>query len=119
MEGGLHRVGPAPAETLASCIKLTVPSIMRAPPEQETTMIGFFWASERSTARVTFSPTTAPIDPPMKPNSIEQQMTGLPSRRSFGGEDGVLHAEFFLCVPQARRVLPGVGKMQGIARGKV
>ena len=67
---------------------------MRAPPEQETMISGSFFASERSMARATFSPTTAPIEPPMKPNSMEQQITGRPFRLAFGGEDRVLHAEF-------------------------
>ena len=69
------------AETLASCIRLSVPSIMRAPPEQETITSGSLRSMARSTARVTFSPTTAPIEPPMKPNSIEQHITGRPLSR--------------------------------------
>ncbi len=68
------------AATFASCIRLTVPSIMRAPPEQETIISGNFDSIERSIARATFSPTTAPIDPPINPNSIEQQITGRPLR---------------------------------------
>ena len=48
----------------------SVPSIMRAPPEQETTTSGSFSAIAFSIARVTFSPTTTPIEPPMKPYSI-------------------------------------------------
>ena len=71
-----RRVAPSAAETLASCMRLMVPSIMRAPPEQETTMSGWRVAMESSTPRVTFSPTTAPMEPPMKPNSIAQMTTG-------------------------------------------
>ena len=41
--------------------------------------MGYFFASASSAARVTFSPTTAPIDPPINLNSIEQQITGRPS----------------------------------------
>ncbi len=33
----------------------------------------------RSAARVTFSPTTEPIEPAMKKNSIAPMMTGIPS----------------------------------------
>ena len=43
---------------------------MRAPPEHETTTSGSFSATAFSIARVTFSPTTTPIEPPMKPYSI-------------------------------------------------
>ena len=43
---------------------------MRAPPEHETTTSGSFSAIARSIARVTISPTTTPIEPPMKPYSI-------------------------------------------------
>src|SRR5229473_6623289 len=66
------------AETLASCIKLIVPSIMRAPPEQETTTSGCRVSMANSIPRVTFSPTTAPIEPPIKLNSIAQQTIGRP-----------------------------------------
>ena len=58
------------AEILAICMRESVPSIMRAPPEQETTISGSRSRSARSTARVTFSPTTTPIEPPMKPYSM-------------------------------------------------
>ena len=42
-------------------------------------MSGRRWTSEYSAARVTFSPTTAPIEPPMKPKSMTQIATGRPS----------------------------------------
>src|SRR5580693_4544416 len=67
------------AETFASCIRLIVPSIMRAPPEQEITIRGWRVSMANSTPRVTFSPTTAPIEPPMKLNSIAQTTTGRPA----------------------------------------
>ena len=35
-------------------------------------------ASASSAARVTFSPTTAPIEPPMNPKSMTQMATGVP-----------------------------------------
>src|SRR5882762_7658206 len=68
------------AETLASCMRLIVPSIMRAPPEQEMAMNGWRVSIASSMPRVTFSPTTAPIEPPMKPNSMEHITTGRPLR---------------------------------------
>ncbi len=43
---------------------------MRAPPDADTKISGTVRSSERSTRRATFSPTTEPIDPPMKANSI-------------------------------------------------
>src|SRR5713226_9701280 len=55
-----------------------VPSIMRAPPEQEMAMNGWRVSMASSMPRVTFSPTTAPMEPPMKPNSIEHMTTGRP-----------------------------------------
>ena len=56
-----------------------MPSCMRAPPEAETTIERRRSASARSAARVSFSPTTEPIEPPMKTNSIAPIRTGIPS----------------------------------------
>ncbi len=60
------------------CIRLTAPSCMRAPPEAETMTSGERDARERSMARVIFSPTTAPMLPPMKRTSMEQISTWRP-----------------------------------------
>ncbi len=49
------------------CISDSTPSCMRAPPEAETTTKGTWRRSASSIARVIFSPTTEPIEPPMKP----------------------------------------------------
>src|SRR5208283_4880475 len=65
-------------EIFASCMRLTTPSIMRAPPEAETTISGSFSAVAFSTARVIISPTTAPMEPPMNEYSMTLAMTGLP-----------------------------------------
>ena len=43
-------------------------------------MSGMFSAIDRSMARVIFSPTTAPMLPPMNLISIAQILTGRPSR---------------------------------------
>ncbi len=67
------------AEIFASCIRLTTPSIMRAPPEAETMISGIFASSERSIARVIISPTTAPMLPPMNAYSMELTITRRPS----------------------------------------
>ena len=64
---------------LTSCIRASVPSCIRAPPEELTTISGTRSASAPSAARVTFSPTTEPIEPPMNPKSSAQIATRRPS----------------------------------------
>src|SRR5216684_4094383 len=76
-----------------------VPSIMRAPPELETITSGWREASASSIARVTFSPTTAPIEPPMNPNSIEQHIQAL------GGVQLEMELAFRADVPVGFQVL--------------
>src|SRR5881396_696277 len=66
-------------EIFAICIRLSAPSCMRAPPEDETTTRAERFSSDRSMARVIFSPTTEPIDPPMKLYSMADKTTGTPS----------------------------------------
>ena len=51
---------------------------MRAPPDVDTMTSGFLSVTALSAARATFSPTTEPIDPPMKKNSIAAIKTGIP-----------------------------------------
>jgi len=67
------------AEIFAICIRERMPSCIRAPPEVETMISGSFFSTLRSAARVIFSPTTDPIEPPMKPYSMAQTTTGMPS----------------------------------------
>ena len=52
---------------------------MRAPPEALTTTSGMRSRSARSMMRANFSPTTDPMDPPMKAKSITASDTGMPS----------------------------------------
>jgi hypothetical protein len=66
---------------LAICISDSAPSIMRAPPEHEMMMTGCRRSSAISTARVSFSPATTPMLPPMKLYSIAAMTTSSPSRR--------------------------------------
>ena len=66
------------ASVLASCMSASVPSCIRAPPDALTTTSGIRSARACSAARVTFSPTTAPIEPPMNPKSMTQIATGRP-----------------------------------------
>ncbi len=66
---------------LAICISESAPSIIRAPPEQDTTITGRRASSARSMARVIFSPTTTPMLPPMKPYSIAATSASMPSMR--------------------------------------
>src|SRR5439155_1734254 len=51
----------------AICISEKIASCIRAPPEAEKMMAGMRRSVARSKMRVTFSPTTEPIDPPMNP----------------------------------------------------
>ena len=67
------------AEIFAICIRESAPSCMRAPPEVEMTISGRSSSRARSAARVIFSPTTEPIDPPMKPYSMAAATTGIRS----------------------------------------
>ena len=68
-----------------------MPSCIRAPPDALTTMSGIRAARAYSAARVTFSPTTAPIEPPMNPKSMTQIATGVPVDRAGAPDRGVAH----------------------------
>ena len=62
-------------QVLAICIRLNIPSYMRAPPLVEMMITGNFSFVPTSIRRVSFSPTTDPIEPPrneksMTPNAI-------------------------------------------------
>ena len=87
------------AEILAICMRESVPSIMRAPPEQETTINGMRSRAAFSTARVTFSPTTTPIEPPMNPYSMAAMTAGVsptvPTAETSASSDPVLRAPSF------------------------
>ena len=54
---------------------------MRAPPEQETMTSGSCSLTQRSMARVSFSPTAEPIEPPMNEYSIAPIMQPMPASR--------------------------------------
>ena len=66
------------ATVFASCMSAMVPSCIRAPPEAETMTSGLRSAKARSAARVSFSPTTLPIEPPMNSKSITARTIGIP-----------------------------------------
>ena len=76
-------------------------------------------ASARSAARVIFSPTTEPIEPAMKKNSIAPMTTGMPSivpeptTIASGGPDAVLG------VAQPVAVLLAVAELQRVRRAQV
>ena len=53
-----------------------VPSCIRAPPDADTMTRGFRSEYARSAARVSFSPTTLPIEPPMKSKSMTARTIG-------------------------------------------
>ncbi len=62
------------------CIRDIIPSCILAPPEQEMMIRGNFSSTALSAALATFSPTTEPMLPPMKANSMAWIMTGSPPR---------------------------------------
>src|ERR1039458_8825042 len=66
------------AEVLAICIRENIPSCMRAPPEVETMIIPISFSRALSTARVIFSPTTLPKEPPMNWKSMMATEAGSP-----------------------------------------
>ncbi len=106
------------AEILAICIRLTAPSCMRAPPEADTMMSGVRWASERSMARVIFSPTTAPMLPPMNFISSAQMLTVRPS--SVPAAEMTAIGEIGLLAHGAQPVLVALGihELQRVGGGK-
>ena len=67
------------ATVFASCMSAIVPSCMRAPPDADTITSGLRSAYARSAVRVSFSPTTLPIEPPMNSKSITASATGIPA----------------------------------------
>jgi len=64
---------------LAICMRLRIPSCMRAPPEVQTATSGRSSPLAKSAARHSFSPTTLPMLPPMKLKSITASTHGVPS----------------------------------------
>jgi hypothetical protein len=70
------------AEVLAICMRESTPSCIRAPPEVDTRMSGTFFSWDRRASRAIFSPTTEPIDPPMKAKFITPRLIVRPSRRA-------------------------------------
>ncbi len=58
------------AEIFAICIRLKVPSCIRAPPDAEKMITAPRFSSALSISRVIFSPTADPIEPPMNDMSI-------------------------------------------------
>lgn len=64
---------------LAICMRLRMPSCMRAPPELHTATSGRSSAAASSALRHSFSPTTLPMLPPMKPKSMTASTQAVPS----------------------------------------
>ena len=69
------------ADDLAICISEKIASCMRAPPLALKIILGIFRSVARSNTRVTFSPTTLPIEPPMKPKWKAPIETSRPAMR--------------------------------------
>ncbi len=66
-------------EVLAICIKLNALSCILAPPDEVIARTGSFNSIAFSMIRVTFSPTTLPIEPPIKSKSMTAVATLCPS----------------------------------------
>jgi hypothetical protein len=92
----------------------SVPSIMRAPPEQETITSGSLSAAAFSMARVTFSPTTTPMDPPMKPYSMAAMSVVIPPMGATAVTTASVAARLLLAVLQAGGVGLGVAEAQRV-----
>ena len=71
------------AEVLAICMRESTPSCIRAPPEVETRTSGIFFSWDRRASRAIFSPTTEPIEPPMKAKFMTPRLKGSPSSRAL------------------------------------
>ena len=69
-------------DVLAICIRERTPSCIRAPPDAETMIKGRRFSVERRVSRAIFSPTTDPIEPPMKLKSMTARSIGMPSSRA-------------------------------------
>ena len=67
------------ALVLAICIRLSIPSYIRAPPEAETRMTGIFFLVQSSMSRVIFSPTTEPMLAARNPKSMTPSPVLIPS----------------------------------------
>ena len=63
---------------LAICMSERMPSCMRAPPDVQTATSGRSSSAASSALRQSFSPTTLPMLPPMKPKSITASTQSLP-----------------------------------------
>ena len=66
------------AEVFAICIKEVADSIIRAPPDFEMTTKGIFFSKACLAARVIFSPTTEPMEPPIKAKSMQATTKASP-----------------------------------------
>ena len=86
------------ALVLAICIRLKMPSCIRAPPLAVKMMSGRRWAAAYSTARVTFSPTPSPMLPMKKRLSITTTTAGWPSMRPTALTTASSSPVFFFCM---------------------
>ena len=77
----------AAALVFAICMSESMPSCMRAPPDAVTNTTGRLSAVANSKARVIFSPTTLPIEAPMKRKSIAPSTSGWSSSVALPGDD--------------------------------
>ncbi len=80
MKGSAARLRRSTAQdTFAICMREVSPSCMRAPPEAQNTTTGRRSSMARSIRAATFSPTTCPMEPMKKPDSMTPMATGSPA----------------------------------------
>ena len=96
------RSRPSAAEVFAICISDSTPSCMRAPPEAQNITAGTCRSSARSNARVIFSPTTEPIEPPMNSNTKNPSLDRRPVDRPRAGPHGVRRRPVFRRAARSR-----------------
>ena len=108
------------AETLAICIRLSVPSIMRAPPEQETITSGSLRSMARSIGARHFLADHRAHRAADEAELHRAAHHGAPGEQAFGGDDGVGTCRS-LRRASLRRVGVGLGvhEMQRIVRGEL
>ena len=90
------------ALVFAICINESIPSSMRAPPpEPEMNMKGQLFSRASSMARLIFSPTTDPMLPRRKRESLTPKITGCPPIIAVPTRQASLSPVFF-CASSSR-----------------
>ena len=92
---------------------------MRAPPEAETETSGTPRSAALSQARANFSPTTLPIEPPMKAKSITASSHGSPSIAAAADHHRVAEPGRDLRLGEPLGVGPQVEEVERVVRAQL